>query len=809
MARKVNVTELKSLARGRWLEIFKTIAGIDLDPSCQKRHGPCPKCGGIDRFRATDLDAGSLYCNQCFSTKNGDGIAALGWLTGKDFKTTVATLCEYLGAKPTHKSNGKPEKAKIFCTSQGIVRYFIESLVRSHGVGVRLVKSWQYDTFFVLRFDLPTPPGEKQKKEFRPVHKVLIGLDGIEAWQPGYPAGPRPLYRRKELEEATAELVTIHGGEKAADAAASIGLIATTNAGGEKAMEHTDWTPTLRFNQVAVVVDNDAAGDAFGHIMAAKIRRFKAGADVRIIRLPGLPPKGDIVEWITSGGTKEQFLKILSETPSYIPVEMDADLDDDDPHRLAKVFLEEHCKYEKIVYWHGEYLSWDICYRTYRKEDLRADVTQAIRKEFDRINIERQLRKEAAKKSGENEEDEPTKARKVSVRIVSDVIQALNSCIKLSGHIEQQTWIDGTNRPNCIALQNCLLDLDAFIAMRDDWNLPHTPNWFSLIHLPYAVDITCKNVASPKFDAFMQRVHRGNPENILTLQEWMGYCLTHDVSKQKFLFLEGNGGNGKSVFCAIMIALLGRRNVSHTPLERFGNEFSLVNTLGKLSNIATECGELDKASEGFLKSFTDGSPMQFRQLYQQAFDARPTARLILCANNRPRFSDRSGALWRRMIVVPFNETISEEERVDGMDNPDWWVKSGELPGIFWWAVLGLHRLRQNGRFTISEESKQAVEEYRTETNPARSFLLDCCEGGDGDPAKSVECSVLYDAYFRFCKGRGYHPLGEATFGREVSRTFQNIQRRRLGPRGSRKYTYQGICLSEQNDLDTRDTFSNF
>jgi P4 family phage/plasmid primase-like protien len=312
-------------------------------------------------------------------------------------------------------------------------------------------------------------------------------------------------------------------------------------------------------------------------------------------------------------------------------------------------------------------------------------------------------------------------------------------------------------------------------------------------------------VASPKFDAFMQRVQRGNPENILTLQEWMGYNLTHDVSKQKFLFLEGNGGNGKSVFCAVLIALLGRQNVSHTPLERFGNEFSLVNTLGKLANIATECGELDKAAEGFLKSFTDGSPMQFRQLYQAAFDTRPTARLILCANNRPRFSDRSGALWRRMIVVPFNETIQDHERVDGMDNPDWWIKSGELPGIFWWAVLGLHRLRQNGKFTISDESKKAVEEYRTETNPARSFLLDCCES-DGDASKSVECSSLYSAYCGFCKSRGYHPLGEATFGKEVIRTFPSAFRKRIGPRGQRKYSYLGMCLCETNDIEKNELF---
>ncbi len=810
MARKVNITELKALARGRWLEIFSVVAGVQLDPSNQRRHGPCPKCGGVDRFRIIDADAGALLCNQCFATKNGDGIAALGWLTGRPFKEVVATLCEYLGSKPTHKAGGKAEKPRIFGTPQGVVRSYVDALAKQHGAGVRLAMSWAYDTFHVLRFDLPTPVGEKQQKEYRPVHQVPLGLDGAMGWQAGYPAGPRPLYRRKEVDAAPADLITIHGGEKAADAAVRLGLPATTNAGGEKAMDHTDWSPVLRFAVVAIVADNDPAGEVFGAIMAAKIRRLKSGADVRIIKLPGLPPKGDIVEWIAAGGTRARFLDIVAATPTFIPVEMDAEAADDDPHRLARVFLEEHCPYERIVFWRGQYWSWDTYYRSLYDQDLRADVTKAIKAEFDRINVEKQLRALARQKGGQKEDDEEeaAKVRKVTTRLVGDVIQAVRSIVKLPGHVEQQTWIDGTRRPNCVAVENCLLDLDAFIEQRDDWNLPHTPNWFSPIYLPYPVDVTCKNCQSPKWDAFLARVLDGDRESIATLQEWCGYCLTHDTSLQRFLLLEGEGNNGKSVFCAALVALLGRQNVSHVPLERFGGRFDLSTTLGKLANIATECSELDKAAEGVLKSFTSGDRMLFEEKMKQSFSAMPTARFILSANNRPRFSDRSGALWRRMMIVQFGVTIPEEERIIGMDKPEWWDRSGELPGIFWWAVLGLHRLRRQGGFTESEKSKAAVAEYREETNPARAFLHECCEDGTGDAA-AVFSSTLYDAYCRWCKSHGYHSLGEATFGKEVLRVFPNAEKRRFGGKGSRQYGYAGVCLTEQNDLDAPDAQLKF
>jgi len=806
MARKVNITELKALARGRWQDIFATIAGVQLDPGCQKRHGPCPKCGGVDRFRAIDLDNGALFCNQCFSTKNGDGIAALGWLTGRPFKEVVSTLCEYLGAKPLHKSNSKPAEPRLFATPRGIVRYYVELLERQHGRGVRLAGKWQYDTFWVLRFDLPTPAGEKQRKEYRPVHQVPLGLEGGMGWQAGYPPGPRPLYRRQEIEAAApADLVTIHAGEKAVDAAAALGLVATTNAGGEKSMNYADWSPVLRFATVVAVVDNDPAGEAFGQIMVAKLRRLKPGADVRILKLPNLPLKGDIVEWIAAGGTRNRFLEIVAATPTYIPIEMDAEAADDDPHRLAHVFLDEHCPYERVVFWRGFYWSWDPrdpYYRPLFTEDLRADLTRGVKTEFDRINVDKQLRALARRKGGQakDEEEETAKVQKVTTRLISDVIQAVHSMIKLPSYIEWQTWTDGTQRPNCVAVQNCLLDVDAFIEQRDDWNLPHSPNWFSQVFLPYPVDTTCKNCQSPKWDAFLDRVLESRREDIATLQEWCGYCLTHDTNLQRFLFLEGDGNNGKSVFCAALIALLGRQNVSHVSLERFGGRFDLETTLGKLANIATECSEMDRAAEGVLKSFTSGDRMLFEAKHKRSFFAMPTARFVLSANNRPRFSDRSGGLWRRMMVIQFNITIPPEERILGMDKPEWWERSSELPGIFWWAVLGLHRLRRQGGFTESTQSRTAVEEYREEINPARAFLTECCEASK-EPNASVFCSTLYDTYCRWCRSHGYHSLGERLFGREVVRVFNGVKRRRLGSDGNRMYAYAGIVLVELGEVE--------
>ena len=73
---------------------------------------------------------------------------------------------------------------------------------------------------------------------------------------------------------------------------------------------------------------------------------------------------------------------------------------------------------------------------------------------------------------------------------------------------------------------------------------------------------------------------------------------------------QGEGANGKSVTLAVLRGMLGPGNVSHVPLELFGDKYRLISTLGKLANVVPEIGELDKVCEGFLKAFTSGDAMR-------------------------------------------------------------------------------------------------------------------------------------------------------------------------------------------------------
>jgi len=454
---------------------------------------------------------------------------------------------------------------------------------------------------------------------------------------------------------------------------------------------------------------------------------------------------------------------------------------DDDPDRLARLFLAQTAQHRDghtLKWWKSEWWQWTGS-KYVVQPDLACKIHAIVKAEFNRISLEKQ---EAA------HDYEAAEAQKVTRPLVSNIIEALKSMTLIDHETIHGTWLDWRLRPNCIALRNGILDVDHLLAGKDreECFQDHTPLWFSPVALPFDFN---PDAECPEWKQVLDRNLEGDHERIDLLQEWAGYLLLPDTGQQRFMMLEGEGANGKSVFVAGLTAMLGEENVSNVPLELFGQQFPLTNTLGKLANIAPDAAEIDKPAEGNLKSFTGGDMMFFDRKGLKGINAVPTARLMICVNNRPRFSDRSQGLWRRLILVPFRLEIPPSQRKKNLDKAWYWTGSGELPGIFNWALAGLHRLRQQGDFTTAQVCEEAAAEFRIQANPARNFLTDHCE--ENDLAK-IPCRELFASYKKWCQEMNARPLGEREFGKEVRRVFKNCERRKLGTRGNRESFYQGI-----------------
>jgi phage/plasmid primase-like uncharacterized protein len=95
--------EIQQRALGRWYGILSTL-GVATN-FLRNKHGPCPVCGGKDRFRWDNKDGkGTFYCSQCGA---GDGFELLKKLKGWDFKQAAAEVEGIVGSRAnTGKNQG-------------------------------------------------------------------------------------------------------------------------------------------------------------------------------------------------------------------------------------------------------------------------------------------------------------------------------------------------------------------------------------------------------------------------------------------------------------------------------------------------------------------------------------------------------------------------------------------------------------------------------------------------------------------------------------------------------------------------------
>jgi putative DNA primase/helicase len=550
------------------------------------------------------------------------------------------------------------------------------------------------------------------------------------------------------------------------------------------------WKEWFNGKDAVILYDCDEEGKRAAEEVVLKALRTAGCASIRNVVLPlkGAKEEKDVTDWFICCGFSADQLRELIATSRVADVqeeatkvraieELEAKVAEHGLRAVdvAEAYL-EHRGYRKegmltLYYWRGDWWKWDG--RRYAKlatRELQADAMAFLG------------------------EVESTRA-KASSRLQRDVVANLEGKCLLSDSVEQPSWLvegEAQRAPDCVSMENGILDLTALLKGEGNCFKPHSPTFFSCVAVPYPFD---PEADCPMWRKFLEEV-LPNPEVRDLLREWFGYLLTYDTSQHRFVMFEGDGRNGKSVVCEVMRAVLGEDNVSAVPLEAFSDKFGLASTRGKLANIVEEIGQLDKPSEGHLKIFVGGGVMTLDRKYRDAVTVRATARLVFATNTRPRFADRSKGVWERLILIPFPVYIPEEKRDPILARK----LCQELPGIFNWAVAGLFSLRKKGRFVEPRVCVEAKEDYRTEANPARAFLLERCDVCEG---AEIEAAEVYSAYRRYCDDNGYkNPLGHAQFGKEVGRWFSEetghdgltLVQRRIG--AERPRFYQGMRFSE-------------
>lgn len=273
----------------------------------------------------------------------------------------------------------------------------------------------------------------------------------------------------------------------------------------------------------------------------------------------------------------------------------------------------------------------------------------------------------------------------------------------------------------------------------------------------------------------------------LAFQEFFGYVLCSHTSYKTALLLLGESNAGKSVPCEIAKYMVGSNATCSVNPEEM-DDAQLTAPLKEMKlNLVTELSSASQLKDGGFKKIISGEGIQVNKKFALIETITPTAKHIFATNVLPTMNDMSDGIVNRLLIIRFNRVV---DKMDQDPNLQEKLKK-EIEGIIVWAVEGLKRLvANNGKFTVVEESKQLLREYKISQNPILNFI----ETSD-EIEKDPEGVCALDQFrIRFEKFKG---------GREWSNQAVGRAMKALGyvstSKNNKRY-YQGIRFKQHKNV---------
>jgi len=384
-------------------------------------------------------------------------------------------------------------------------------------------------------------------------------------------------------------------------------------------------------------------------------------------------------------------------------------------------------------------------------------------------------------------------------RIVQDIFREAGKLRRLStyfinetlNHIRRSTLRQRSEfdkNPFVVNVKNGLLNIRTLELK------PHDPDYLSIIQLPVEWNPKAK---CPRWDQFLQEIVE--EEDARVLQEFIGYTLWRDCRFQKALMLTGSGLNGKSTFLNVIAKMLGEHNCSFRPLqELMTNRFATADLFGKLANIYNDLPPNALLNTGLFKILVSGEEIQAEKKFKNAFKFKNFAKLMFSANKVPSTVDDTKAFFRRWIIINFPNEFKGDQAdphlEDKLSTPQC------LSYVLKWAVEGLKRLLEQGRFSYYENIDEIEDMYMRASNPAYAFFADMVEE---DPEAAVPKDVLYRAFIEYCKQNKLPTLSKVTFANHVKK-WTRATDGWIKIEGRAVRAWRGIRLKDQQDQDKKE-----
>ncbi|MFZ2418021.1 MAG: phage/plasmid primase, P4 family [Smithellaceae bacterium] len=447
----------------------------------------------------------------------------------------------------------------------------------------------------------------------------------------------------------------------------------------------------------------------------------------------------------------------------------------------AELFVKLHRG--RFIYDHavGQWFTWAGHYWT---PDIREEALAGVAKvaEVYIAEMKRQAwKRAAAEKSGQTKAADTAKALEDALgRRVRDLqtIRRKQAVLHLARAGIDSLGIAGDewdNDPWALPVENGVVDL------RNGEHRPGKPSDYFRSYAPTAWEGI--DTKAPTWEAFLQSTFANDNKLIAFLARLMGYATTGQTTEAVLPILHGAGGNGKTVFLQAIADVLGSElsgpveaellleNRFHKPSG--GPSSDLIHLRGRRLTWLSETNESRRLNAGKAKLLTGADYITGRAPHAvRQITFKPTHKIFLLTNHRPKADAHDAALWRRVLLIPFELSFVANPQKPNERKADLNLAErlrAERPGILAWLVRGCLAWQEEG-LNPPESVLAATANYRDAEDTIKTFLSERCVEG---PAMRVRAGELYQAFRTWAEGNGERFMTATKFGRYIGESFDS------------------------------------
>lgn len=253
------------------------------------------------------------------------------------------------------------------------------------------------------------------------------------------------------------------------------------------------------------------------------------------------------------------------------------------------------------------------------------------------------------------------------------------------------------------------------------------------------------------------------------VQRVFGYIATGLTCEDAIFIFQGRGGDGKTTTTKTLLGVLGSysrtvdvqlflakkgqdANAASPALARLAGDVRLVST--------SEPHKGARLDDGFIKTVTGGGQITARPLNKGVIEFSPRFKVLLEANAFPFVAGEDKAMWRRLHIVQWPNSLKPEE----MDRQLAGKLQREGSGVLNWLVAGVLRYLEIG-LQPPELVRIAGENYRAISNNFGEWMRECLIF---EPDAECEQVALYRSYSDWCAANGVEPLRAQSFYAELT-----------------------------------------